>query len=101
MTLQQTADRAPPSAPTGADSGTEASLRLFVASSRNIRNRMIHVVAMGICSAVLARGVMSYVWFAAATILTLYAAAVASGVGGMTDPKPAATPSGSCSRPRF
>jgi signal transduction histidine kinase/AmiR/NasT family two-component response regulator len=87
VTLQQTADRAPPGALAGADSGTEASLRLFVASSRNIRNRMIHVVAMGIGSAVLVRGVMSYVWFAAATILTLYAAAVASGVGGMADPK--------------
>jgi signal transduction histidine kinase/AmiR/NasT family two-component response regulator len=87
VTVQETADRASPRAPATADSASEASLRLFVASSRNIRNRMIHATAMGIGSAVLLPGVMSYVWYAAAAILTFYAAAVARGAAATTDPK--------------
>jgi len=87
VTFQQIADPAPPRASASAGGETEASLRLFVASSRNIRNRMIHAVALGIGSAVLLRGVMTYVWFAAATILTLYAAAVARRAVDLTDPR--------------
>jgi len=87
VTVQETADRASPRAPATADSASEASLRLFVASSRNVRNRMIHATAMGVGSAVLLPGVMSYVWFAAAAILTFYAAAVARGAGATIDPK--------------
>ncbi|HXQ10494.1 MAG TPA: ATP-binding protein [Caulobacteraceae bacterium] len=59
----------------------EASLRLFVASSRNIRNRMVHALAMLVGSAVLLKGFETYVWFAAATALTLTASRIANGVG--------------------
>ena len=50
-----------------------------MASSRNIRNRMVHAIAMLVGSAVLLPGFESYLWFAAATALTLVASLVAKG----------------------
>ncbi|HLI66030.1 MAG TPA: ATP-binding protein [Caulobacteraceae bacterium] len=63
----------------------EASLRLFVASSRNIRNRMVHATAMLVGSAVLLHGLIGYVWFAIATLLTVYASRVAKRVADVAD----------------
>lgn len=87
MTSQETAAAAAPRAPGGSEMASEVSLRLFVASSRNIRNRMIHAVAMLAGSAVLLPGAMAYVWFAGATILTVMASRVARGAGELTAAK--------------
>jgi two-component system, sensor histidine kinase len=80
-TAQGPSAGAEPRAPIGLLADIEASLRLFVASSRNIRNRMVHALAMLIGSAVLLKGFETYVWFAAATALTLTASRIANGVG--------------------
>ena len=87
MTSLETADRAARGATASLDAALEASLRLFVASSRNIRNRMIHAVTMLVGSAVLIPGVMPYLWFAGATALTFYAAMFAGRANELTDPK--------------
>jgi signal transduction histidine kinase/CheY-like chemotaxis protein len=79
-TAQDPAASTEPRAPNGLLADIEASLRLFVASSRNIRNRMVHALAMLVGSAVLLKGLETYVWFAAATALTLTASRIANGV---------------------
>jgi len=80
-TAQDPAASAEPRVSIGLLADVEASLRLFVASSRNIRNRMVHALAMLVGSAVLLKGFETYVWFAAATALTLTASRIANGVG--------------------
>ncbi len=80
MTSQETPASARPRVGRRVDLDLEASLRLFVASSRNIRNRMVHAVAMLVGSAVLLPGYESYLWFAAATALTVVASRVAKGL---------------------
>ena len=79
-TAQDDAASAQPRAPAGLIADVDASLRLFVASSRNIRNRMVHATAMVVGSAVLLKGFQGYVWFAAATALTLVASLIAKSV---------------------
>jgi signal transduction histidine kinase/AmiR/NasT family two-component response regulator len=83
-TVQDQAAGGQPRAPVGLLADISASLRLFVASSRNIRNRMVHALAMLLGSAVLLKGVEPYVWFAGATALTLAASRIATGVGATT-----------------
>jgi two-component system, sensor histidine kinase len=80
VTSQETPASARPRVTRRVDLDLEASLRLFVASSRNIRNRMVHAVAMLVGSAVLLPGYESYLWFAAATALTVVASRVANGL---------------------
>jgi signal transduction histidine kinase/FixJ family two-component response regulator len=79
-TAQDQAASAKPRAPFGLLADIKGSLRLFVASSRNIRNRMVHALAMLVGSAVLLKGVETYVWFCAATALALSASHIANGV---------------------
>ena len=80
-TLQDTTASAQPRAPAGLVAEIDASVRLFAASSRNIRNRMVHAGAMLAGSAVLLKGLESYLWFAAATAVTFAASWVAGRVG--------------------
>ncbi|HLK25288.1 MAG TPA: ATP-binding protein [Caulobacteraceae bacterium] len=84
-TLQEAAASAEARAPAGWSAEIEASLRLFVASSRNMRNRLVHAGALLAGSAVLLPGLTAYLWFSAAAAVTLAASLIARRAADATD----------------
>jgi signal transduction histidine kinase/ActR/RegA family two-component response regulator len=87
MTSQTFAGAEPPPAPVDTESAVEASLRLFIASSRNVRNRMVHATAMLVGSAILLHDLLSYVLFAAAVCVALSGSVIARRTSEVTDPR--------------